>query len=421
MKPKSSTRRETASFLLGISVFLPYPAFPIGNQTGLQVGHLAALAYIAINFKSILAKGQRTLFPYSLLAIPILLSAILRLDETVNLFTSISMLVALLWVIVGSDLSREQFKGILKGAFFAITLHAIVGLIQQYYYLNSDFPFLFLYQNPSFSPLNDEFTWKIYALYTQRSFGLLPEPSSMFAALGCWILIAGALVLNPNAYWRDYLLSGKSLLVAFVLGLSLVYFARSGGTVFLILCLFVLYLKRFVDNIRSLATIDLIIALLILLSIAYYIPTLSDSLSERAQVEVSQAGSWDDRLTSILFGINYLYEADLMGILFGSGLGMVSPLTYAATGASSVHSWVVAFVMGTGLVGILFLGGAVYYVARSISLSQYKLLGILLFFLWMVIATVVTGYIQLLSMWLMFGVLVSWDRLGRDIGPSNRG
>ncbi len=396
-------------YLIFISVFFPFPALPVGNTTGLQAGHVAAFLFLLFN--PFWFKQSASLFSlFFLICAPAVFPLLLDFS-LINFNNTISFCVAMLLLVFGNLGTRERYLIFVRSISFSIVLHALIGIIQQIYYLNEDFPFLNFYVNPSFSTVLDDENWRIYAYYTKRSFGLFPEPSAMFSSLSPFLVFIGYKVLTGN--FREWESQKDRLLqsVALILGGFLVISGRSGGTPALIVALLPA-ISFYMQKVWRRPTLIGVAAILFGIAFFSYFGYLAlEGVSERFEAEVVSEGSWSERINSIEYGLYSIVDGDVLEMFFGYGLGMVSPLTYAATGASSVHSWVVGYFMGHGLVGVIvfliFIGVSI----NSIVKSNFKMQGAAMLFVWMVSASVVTGYLQLLPMWLMIGVLLSWNKI----------
>lgn len=417
---KMNGAERLCAFLYGFVVFFPYPAIPVGNYSGIQLAHMVTIAFIVIYAHAIAAEKKVTL-GFVALILPPIVSLVPDLQNTMNINATLNLVVALSVMLVASQFSKASFPNLLWGGFVAIGIHAAVGVLQQIAYMGEQFPFLDLYINPSFATIDDGVTWRIYAIYTKRSFGLLPEPSAMFACVAPWLVILGSMVMLPEKFEWNTRMQYRVACWLFFAGIVLIFLGRSGGTPSLLLALMPAlwtYVLRVMKS-GSVRGIFILLGLLVFAAVAGDL--VFQALQERALAEAEEAGSWDERSASILYGLQSIFEGEPLEVLFGYGLGMVSPLTTAATGASSVHSWVVGYFMGTGLFGAAVLVMVLVASIISIQRSGNRLLGYCVFFVWLVCATIVTGYIQLLPMWAMFGVILNWGKFYPVDGAGKRG
>lgn len=397
------------AFIVAFFSFFPFPALPIGNTTGLQLGHVFAVFFL-IFFFGMVAKKKYSLFCFFVICIPGVFSLLADFNPiNVNSFVSFSVAMALVLCVPASP--DRGFLYFIRGVSLAIIIHGMLGLVQQYYYLSEDFPLIDIYINPSFSSVADSDIWKVYALYSKRSFGLFPEPSAMFASIAPWLALIGYKVIS-NEYREEETIGDRNLQkIAFYFGLALVILGRSGGTPSLFISLIpaiFIYFSR-VYRKPTLKGIFLVFVLLVSFLVAAYFGFVA--VNERYDDQISQVGSWDERSSSIIYGLASLFEGSFFDLIFGYGLGMVAPLTYAATGASSVHSWIVGYFMAHGIVGAIAFVSLLIVLILNINKSSNKVLGYSILFVWIVCASVVTGYIQLLPMWLSLGMLFNWHTI----------
>lgn len=398
------------AFIYSFCLFTPYPAIPVGNYTGIQVAHILTIFFLFV-YGADIAGAKKVILIYSFLMIPPIISFALDPSNVINLNATIALALALLVIVVASHFIISSFHMCVYGAAVAIGLHGIVGLVQQYFYLSERFPLLELYINPSFAPIDDGITWQIYAFYTKRSFGLLPEPSAMFASIAPWLVLITALLFDPKSAIRSRISVDKWMYLVFALGFILVFFGRSGGTPVLILGVAPIIFRYTVTNLKTGSLkgwLAFLFVLILFVSISFFIYF---DLQDRVSDEVQKAGSWEERMATIAYSFQALFEGDLLDALFGFGMGATSQMTLAATGSPGVHSWIFGYMMGTGVVGFLCLLSVLYVVFLSIFQSKTSALGIGIFIIWLFCATVVTGYLQLLAMWGMFALLINWKQL----------
>lgn len=391
---------------------MPYPAIPLGKYFGLQFGHVLAALLIALYWRKVLSQKNLLLIVLSLM-LPTLPAILMHSGNTTNVNTALSHFFAL-WVLLAmGTVGRQNYRNLLIGVFFAISLHSVIGLVQQYEYLSEDFPLLDLYINPSFAPLDEgNVSWQTYAYYTKRSFGLFPEPSAMFASLGPWMVLLGFLALTVRKGLYDaHHTKLFWLWVVFLLGLSLIAFGRSGGTFSLIAGLspaMFVYIKKISLSPNFSEKLKAILLSAFAVLVLYALFALNE---DRIYAELQNDGSWEERASSIQYGFTSLVAGDFLDFLFGYGLGQVAPMTMAATGATSVHSLVGSYIMGTGMVGATALFSVFLYIVNKIHHSNERMLGYSIYFVWFFCANLVSGYYQLLSMWMMLGLLANWQQL----------
>lgn len=402
---------KLAGVISGVALFFPYPAIPVGNRTGLQLGHLLVLGLLVLAIMSLRASG-RSIRAFLLLTIPLAFPLVFVSQSSQNINATVMQVVALLTILViGRVVSKQQgFSGFLYGMSFAVAVHAIVGYVQQYYYLSEVFPLAQLYVNPSFSEMDPERITHIYATYTKRSFGVFPEPSSMFAALAPWLILV-AFMCSRDAVSKGVVRRNFWSKVVMMLSIGLMYFGRSGGLPYLVLG-FVIYFFPRLKRYFARPTLSRILIGLVVGSILCFVGfLLYRSFETRAQAEVATGNSWEERLASILFGVQVVLNGSIANLLFGYGLGDIAEMTQLATGTASIHSVVVATFAATGLVGLACIGLVAAMAMRSIMRGGERALGVAIFVVWGAAVTLVTGYFQLLSVWACLAVMLQWDRI----------
>jgi hypothetical protein len=407
----TNSRTTTFEKFIGIfsfGVLFPYPALPVGNNTGLQFGHVVTIAALWLMAKRVLVMRD-LLACYLLLVVPSLLPLILGRQSDVNVNATATQSVALLtFVAAGVAVSRKgAIRNLCVGAALATLVHGVVGIIQQIFYLNEAFPFLQLYVNPSFAEMETGKITDLYAVYSKRSFGLFPEPSSMFAVLAPWVIIIFNIVFVRTVQLGR--IENIIYILSLIFGGLLIYFAKSGGMPYLALGMLPSLALFYKKTLRRPLLQKIVVSLISVLILGFAVYAFLWSFQERAYAELDHGVSWTERLTSILFALQSVFKGDLMPFFFGYGLGDVSTLALAATGSSGIHSWVIATFMGTGMVGAIGMILVGLKAIRSIRSSSQRMLGYSVFFVWAACAALITGYAQLLGMWAVLGMLLKWD------------
>ena len=174
---------------LGFFCFMPYPALAVGNNSAIQIGNvLTLLAGLPILF---ISWRHRPFWLYPLLLAPLVLSALKVAaagDGELDLvFKSIALwALSALSLIVTQLYAPKYALELLTGIAAATLVHVAVGCWQLYGFSIGEFPLVELYVNPSFLSVQDNA--RIIARYTQRPFGVFPEPSAMSASLAPWVL-----------------------------------------------------------------------------------------------------------------------------------------------------------------------------------------------------------------------------------------
>lgn len=401
-----------ALFLYILVCFFPYPALPVGTSAGLQLGHMLGLAYLPFLISSIL-KRRNVVVLYLLLAVPSFISIFIGTHDDKNLNSAIFQAFGLLAIpIVGALLPRAGLRPVLAASSVAMVVHGLVGLWQQISYLGEEFPFAALYINPSFAIIDAETARLTYGVYTKRSFGLFPEPSAMFASLSCFLVL--------SIYMHEKLLRKKKLnALSNMMGLVLFYLSKSGGLIYFVLAC-IPYIKRKLKTQMRKKGLSKLIFLISVLAITISALWVFWTVFEtRTQSELGQSdGSWTQRSASILFALQAPFNGTVTNLFLGYGLGDVSVLAEDATGYPAVHSWLIANFMASGLLGTLSFATALALVIGRIRKSAERKIGYACFFMWLTCVTFITGYFQLLPLWVFLGVLISWPEVFRKKGAS---
>jgi hypothetical protein len=423
-RPKTPFLLAAGVFLFAFACFCPNPALPIGSSTGLQVGQVMAL----LSLPSILMSGlpDRQTLVVLLLLLPVLLSGFLTVltdhavSNDVALKVTVSMtLVFVVLVPAGKVVNKHYTAPLLSGAASAIVLNTIVGFYQAYWFARDTFPLPSLYQNPSFSSFITQDP-ENYALYVKRPFGLFPEPSAMAASIGPWLVLFLGLLMYPQLRQGMTRVTMVHLLFAVVCGVGLILMSSSGFTLFLLSSLLLValpYLKaKFLrlyrpGNLIILTTLVLVGAALVAIS-ATHVGTRLDI----------QNSSWSARLASIVWSLHYL-GTSLGNMVYGvgpgqsylvlqsSGTSILPPASVGGQVVNAVWSVIVGYVLEMGLIGALALTLVLVMIVRAIIRSSARLVGFSCLGIWLAGVALTTSYLALLPIWLIFGVLLVWDRV----------
>ena len=168
------------AFLFSLVCFIPNPALPLGDSTGLQGGQIMAL--LSLPFVLISGLPKRHTLILLLLLLPMLVSGLLVVltgralsNEVVLKLTVATVLVFLVLVPAGKVANKRYALPLLSGLAWGVMLNVAVGLYQVYSFARDEFPLPGLYQNPSFGSFITKDP-ESYALYVKRPFGIFPEP-----------------------------------------------------------------------------------------------------------------------------------------------------------------------------------------------------------------------------------------------------
>jgi hypothetical protein len=412
---RAATARRAAVLTgaLGFFCFLPYLAVVVGRTSAVQFGSmLTLLVTLPVLFLS-LRRGPIWLF--ALIVAPLCVAA-LKVGLTGDGDVALSLKAVPVWAlscltIVAAQVCAPRYAvELLTGIAIATVLHAAVGALQIYYFSFGQFPLPWLYVNPSF--LSVQNNAETFAKFTQRPFGLFPEPSAMSSSLAPWVLfwiaeLCGIVRLHrAPATWQRLLFT-----VAAVGGLGLIILSRSGHAAVTMAFVLVFVAVWFA---RCRATKGSYLAILgvfgIALPVALYFAAeaLNDRLGGRSELGNS---SWQDRTDSLRIGFWLLVDGDLPTVLFGVGPGMTGPALERVARLEAVWSVLLTYVYETGVLGllvVLWIGAAMLRLWKSI---RFDIVFAAVALTWLVGVTVTTSYSELLPIWMALGWLTVWPKI----------
>jgi hypothetical protein len=411
-KPNSlALQNNTLAFWYSLVLFFPYPALAVGRSTGIQAGHVFTVVIWGIFGQKILS-SKRLIACFLFLVIPYLPSLLFGSQDSLNINSAVTQAFALAVFPAVAILvrSRAAFNSFMLGASIAVLIHGGVGVWQQISYQNQIFPFISIYQNPSFAEMEPGKIQNLYAVYSKRSFGIFPEPSAMMASLAPFmvLLIYKYFKFEPRNSWNK-----KFNAVCIFFGLALFYFSRSGAIPYFVLALAPLAYMQMRKALKMPPLNALLYYFVVFSVLAGLSLSFLEIFQERAASELGQEGSWKERFASLIFGLSAIFNGTLLELIFGYGLGDVAVLTNAATGSSSVHSWIIATIMGTGITGLVGMLCVLRSIFQGIRRSSEKWAGYCVLFIWLTAIGLVTGYIQLLPTWACLGILLNWKTIFR--------
>lgn len=415
---RESTHRLAAMAVgvLGCLCMLPYPAIPVGGYSAIQMGNivtlLMALPLLAVAWRA------RPFWLYLCILTPLCISALPVAftggGDIAQCLRSIDVwAISCLTVVVAQWYAPRHALSLLTGIAVATIIHAAVGTWQAYAFASGEFPFVGLYVNPSFLSVQDNA--QVIARYTQRPFGIFPEPSAMSCSLAPWVLfwfaqLFGVVRLRQTpAGWQRIVFA-----VAAVAGIGLIILSRSGHT---LVTLAAILLFALVWLLRCKATFETYLKLV--LSFGAVLPTglwlATVALSDRTSVE---NGSWQDRSDSMVVGLGLLVRGDWRTIMFGLGAGMSAPAIQQLTGFEAVWSVSLTYLYETGMVGLIAISIGGLYLVRVWHSIRYHAAFAAIAVVWLVGITITTSYEQLLPLWLTLGWLTVWPEICQTPTPS---
>ncbi len=411
-------RYNVLAALWGFFIFLPYPAIPVGGNTGLQMGHLMllGLAPLAFIHRERIALAW---YAYLLLAVPQFIGIFAQGFSSMSMNAAVVQMFTMLVIPATSLIFKSRPRTFLAAVCAVLSLHGVVGIWQWIAFEQGQFPLAWLYLNPSFAPF-DATAIETYVEYIKRPFGITPEPSALMTMTTGWMLLLlsasidrsqrGGVPFFRLTPWR--LLGLSTLLFTMVL-------SESGGVMFFgagMAVLILLNVARHHDRAPGLSLATIIGFVLVgVLAILH--------LTTRVERETGQLGSWDERSISIRIGFRLIRDADLMQMIFGYGGGEVSRIADRLQSTQAVHSWFLSEVVGYGLLGTLGLIGVAILIGRAIARSGDAATWTVIMLVWVVGPAILSGYIHLLSSWALLAIPLSLGGLGRGAqatAPSHR-
>ncbi len=421
-EPVVARRRIVRGYfmLLAFFCFFPYPALSLGNRTGLQISQMMTLA---IAPALLFGAPTRAIYAYIILAAPRLISAfygVMRPDAPdIDIIPkeAVSSLLAVCPLLASTRLFRtDSFRTLLVGVSVAVIAHSLLGFYQVYAFSHDEYPFLFLYRNPSFKEM---VTWaEVYATYVKRPCGLFPEPSALAAAVGPWLVVLAGVLADPIARARycpgkfPRWFYGLAALGGFVL-LSL---SRSGLAPLVLLAVMVAVLAQARALIRALGPKALVAGLGVsafaAAGVLYFVASTGENLDARIE------SSWGIRTLSIVTGLTANTEP--LDVMFGVGPGQSTAIVRKilagvplSKGQDDMAIWslTVAYYMESGALAAIAMLVVLAMISRALFFSSARLLGLVALGVWTVGVTLTTSYPHLSSIWLFLGALLEWDRI----------
>ena len=410
------------AFLFSLVCFIPNPALPLGDSTGLQGGQIMAL--LSLPFVLISGLPKRHTLILLLLLLPMLVSGLLVVltgralsNEVVLKLTVATVLVFLVLVPAGKVANKRYALPLLSGVAWGVMLNVAVGLYQVYSFARDEFPLPDLYQNPSFDIITGD--PETYALYIKRPFGVFPEPSAMAASIGPWIVFIVAMLIYPKL--RRGMPRGLrvQLLLAAVGGVALILLSSSGFTVWLLISLLLAGLPALKDRLLRLHRLGswFVLITFVMVGVALVYFSLANVGS---RLDIQENSSWSARLASIVWALSYLGTSP-GNLFFGVGPGQSSlllqspeaftvlPESFGEIAVTAVWSVAARYVQEMGLLGAVALALTLIMVLRAIVRSSARLMGFSCLLAWLAGVVLTTSYLPLLPIWLFLGVLLNWD------------
>jgi len=310
---------------------------------------------------------------------------------------TLASIYVLLAIPVTALLFRFHPRQLLLGVVLIFCVHGLAGLWQLNAFTEDRFPFSAVFVNPSFNVMTPDWM-DVYARYVKRPFGLFPEPSSLLASTGPWLLLLIAALLGGSGVSQTnrqlpptwLTLSGLGLLAAtMIMSASGALIILAGGMALIMLAL----------SGRMIVTRPAVLALVsvALLSVAVLI---SSTLTQRLDGELAQTGgSWVSRLSSLRLGIGLLASAGVTNLWFGQGAAEVAMLTQREASLDAVQSWILTYVVANGLLGAIALIACALFLVWSVCHTAQPWVWAALILAWAAGPAIVTAYNSLFGIW----------------------
>lgn len=398
---------------LGFFCLMPYFAIPVGNRSAIQIGNLVTLI---LAVPTLLASWRpRTMWVYPLLIAPLIIATfkvalIGNGDVSLSIKATLMLAMTCLTIVATQEFAPRFFISMLTGLAAATILHTFVGVLQWFAFSNGEFPLLWLYQNESFLSVQENA--EIIAKYTQRPFGIFPEPSAMSSSLAPWVLfwtaqLCGIVRLRQQpARWQSVLFAAAA-----IGGLGLIILSRSGHSAITLAAVMVFGAIWFTRCRATPKTFAVLVGVFgVILPIVLYLAgiALADRLGGASRMGNS---SWEDRSDSLRIGFTLLVDGTLGTLIFGVGPGLTSPILQHVYRLEAVWSVSLTFIYETGLIGLTAVGWLATHLFRTWRAIRFDVSFIAIVLVWLVGITVTTSYSELLSLWLTLGWLTVWPRI----------
>jgi hypothetical protein len=418
---KPTLTASCVAAIFGFLCFIPYPAYPIGNNTALQMGNVATV--FALLFASMRLWEQMPLSMLFLVLTPRCVSTLKVLlidgaDASLCFKATGSWAITLLTVIAVQIHAPRHALSFLTGIALATLLHVAIGVYQVYSFASGVFPLAELYENVSFLSVQEN-ALKM-ARWEQRPFGLFPEPSAMASCLGPFVIYFAAICFRlvhlrqRPTYWHRYLFAAAS-----AGGMALMIASRSGHsapTLAALAILFLWWLGRAPGDLRTYAIVSALMGIAMPVAFVFAYQALLARLSGGTDLGND---SWEERYTSLVIGFKAWSQQGLATALFGLGPGLSTDVVKSASGIDSVFSLLLAYFYDTGVIGLVAISWVGRRVWQSWRDSRFNLVFGLVLVNWAIGVTVTTSYGQLLPLWITLGWLSSWDAICEiDVAPS---
>jgi hypothetical protein len=321
-------------------------------------------------------------------------------------------------VIVAQLYAPKYAVEMLTGIALITILHAALGAYQMFMFTRGVFPFPEIYINQSFLSVQENA--EIIARYTQRPFGLFPEPSAMSSSLAPFILFwiamsCGIVKLRREpAKWQSLLFH-----LAAAGGLGLMIISRSGHCAVTLAAAGTFGLIWFIRCKATAKNYLVLVGVLgIVLPVVLYFAVMS--LSDRVGDTKYGNDSWEERSTSLRLGYEVLINGGPMRLLFGVGPGQISPAIWKMARIDSVFSVSLVYIYESGWIAAMAAAVIAFYLMRQWISSGRNIALVAIAVVWLVGVTVTTSYSQLLPLWIALGWMSVWNTIVQPADPRKK-
>lgn len=431
------TLRRLLLFVGVFSSFLPYLAIGFGHSSAIQ---LSQVTLISAGLLGLPLLRRRLSFAVYLLICPLILSlfvlnlnvspglsSLVGFKSSVDTAFSVASLMGAAAIVDIEDLIL-----ILRALTAAFLANAVYGVFQFIEFHRGVFPLLWMYRlNPSFLIFTTT-SAQTYLQNSPRPFGFFSEPSAMAACIGPWLCMMLVVYFLVTRHGRVLPKFFKFLIFTSVISSALLLaVSQSGmapfalGGLFLCILFFSVFREKSpVDELarapyhphKSVQSLSRKLILVLGVIGAIGIGELSSRYGANGGTINS---SWSQRWESIVIGL-HLLPTSISHLLFGVGPGQSSILIqsvapeiirfYGIIPIIAIWSVTINYIVEVGVIGAFSLIILIVLAfKRILNGSSLRFVGVVILGLWLVAASATTSYVTLTPIWMLFGVLLSWD------------
>lgn len=404
--------RARLATALSFSAFFVFPAIPLGRTVALSIPIVASVFLVIAwlwRFRT------REWLPFALLMMPPALSGAYvllvgrALAPDVVPKSIFAMALSFLIVIPTRHLLRDGYgEQFIRGAAYAIVLHAVVGAYQTIAFEHGTFPFeRLMASNPGMAMPEDAI--ETYVTYVRRPFGLFAEASAMAACIGPWLVLISTALFTRHGDDGSRR-HGVLLPLALGTGLALVVASKSGMAAPVAAGAAIPALWAAVSSRRHILArgAALLIGLAIVCATTVWL--MNNALT---RFQYSDNDSWQARFGSLTLAVRALEDPGKFfpGVGPGQSVAHVrsTALRDRVPGVTAVWSVALTYAMETGLAGIVCM----LLLGVSMGLSIWaspaaRLAGLACATVWLTGVVFATSYTQQPALWTAMAVLLSW-------------